>query len=246
MKTYACAFLFLFIFFSCQTENNEPLILQEGEVSKKIHKDNIGKITFMNGYVPFDDYQESDFLKSFTLSDQSNLGIRVFLNKTLTYQLDQLTTDSLSVTDLCNKGNYKFTFYVDDKIVYEEKLNYGAGSCFMKNSMTVFYVPLASTEEEDSWGRFLWMRFMGKGGSKALTAGTHQLKIEIRPYLDLEKTEIGEVLAQGQIELNVVKKEVTESEIAIQPIVPNSGWEISSEKYDQQRIIALNKKICLA
>ena len=226
---------------SCQAE--EELVLQEGEIHGAIHEANIGKVTFMGEAIPMEDYSEKDFLTSFGLKDNVDLNIRVFLGKTLAYYLHELAP-GLSVNQLCKKGNYQFTFYVDGKLIYQENLDPGAGSCWYKNEMTIFRVPLLSTAEEDSWGRFLWMRFMKKGGGEeALAEGSHTLKIEIRPYVEASELKVGNIIAEGQIAVNVIKKEVAESQVAIQPIAPNSGWNISKDSYDTEKIRELNKRI---
>ncbi len=234
--------LFLVLaFMACSTP--EELVLQEGEVTGDLHKANIGKLTFMKGYVPYKEYSEDQFLKSVVLTEDLNLNIRTFLGKTLTWYLQELAPN-LTVNELCAKGNYQFTFYVDGKKIYEENLNQGAGSPSYKNSMTVFSVPLASTEEEDSWGRFLWMRFMERGGGrKALRAGNHELKIEIRPYIETEELIVGKVIAEGSLMVNTVKIEVSESEMAIQSIAPASGWPLSEAPIKEEQVINLNEKI---
>lgn len=226
---------------SCQAE--EELVLQEGEIHGAIHEANIGRATFMGEAIPMEEYAEKDFLTSFGLRDNVDFNIRIFLGKTLTYYLHELEPD-LPVSQLCKKGNYQFSFYVDDKLIYQENLDPGAGSCWYKNEMTVFRVPLLSTTEEDSWGRFLWMRFMKKGGGEeALAEGSHRLKIEIRPYIKTRELKVGNIIAEGQIALNVIKKEVAESQVAIQPIAPNSGWPVSKSHYNTEKIREVNKKI---
>ncbi|GJM34120.1 MAG: hypothetical protein DHS20C18_31210 [Saprospiraceae bacterium] len=227
---------------SCNTAEEE-LVLQEGEIHGDLHQANIGKITFMGDPIPIDEYTEKDFLTAFDLSDNVDLNIRVFLGKTLTYYLHELAPD-LPVNELCKKGNYQFSFYVDNRLVYTENLNSGAGSCWYKNSMTLFRVPLLSTSEEDSWGRFMWMRFMKKeGGEEALSEGSHILKIEMRPYIETSELKVGNLIAEGQISLNIIKTKVDESQISIQPISADSGWNLSKDSYDTAKIRALNKRI---
>ncbi len=232
--------LFLLLL-ACSTP--EELVLQEGEVSGALHEANVGKITFMNGYIPYEEYSEDRFLESVDLKEDVNLNIRTFLGKTLTWYMHELAPD-LTVNQLCTKGNYQFTFYVDGRKIYEENLNTGAGSPSYRNSATVFSVPLASTEEEDSWGRFLWMRFMEKGGGRqAFDEGSHDLKIEIRPYVEREELLLGKVIAEGSIRVHVNKTKVSESEMAIQTIAPNSGWPLSKAPLDEEKLKSLNKKI---
>ena len=143
-----------------------------------IHKANIGKIAFMRKVVPIETYAQKDFLTTFELKENTDLNISVFLGNSLTNYL-HLLSPQLSKDELTKSGNYQFTFFVDNKKVYTENLNVGAGSTESKNQRTIFRVPLISSTNEDSWGRFLWNRFYGNGGQDALTNGEHSLKIEI-------------------------------------------------------------------
>ena len=227
---------------SCQ---EKKLVLSEGEVSDELHKANIGKITFMQDVVPYEEYEEKDFLTNVTITEGKNFNIRMFLGKTLSYYLSELAPN-LTANELCAKGNFQISFIVDNQLVHVDNLNVNAGSADYKNSATVYRVPLMSNQEEDHWGRFLWMRFMlQNGGEDLLTEGEHNLKIEVRPYIELEKIKVGKIIAEGQVTLDVVEEEieVPENKIAIQEIQPNSGWVLSGGDYDKDKIRELNKKI---
>jgi CubicO group peptidase (beta-lactamase class C family) len=107
-------------------------------------------------------------------------------------------------------------------------------------------MPLTSTTGEDFWSVYLFDRFKNNGGQKALTVGTHHFKIEIRPYLKIdEKSEvkIGNLIADGSIDLIIKPTKISAKEIDIQPIMQNTDWGISSEKYDKKLIRELNKNI---
>ncbi|HQU85056.1 MAG TPA: serine hydrolase [Pyrinomonadaceae bacterium] len=192
--------------------------------------------------IALENYKESDFLKSFELRENSDLNIRVFLAKSLTNYLLKLAPE-LNADELNKNGNYRFSFYVDGNLIYSENLNAGAGNAENKRLRTLFRVPLLSSTDEDSWGRFLWNRFMISGGEDAFAAEKHVLKIEIRPYLKTETIKIGEIIAQGQIEISVVKPKIDESNIKIQKIAPNSDWQISKDSFDRNKIRELNQKI---
>ena len=235
----------LFSFLACGQEPSEPIEYQEIEITNPLHLANIGKITFSDGYIPLDEYSESDFLNTFDLMEGANLNMRAFLKQPLANSLRTLAPE-MSATEIVTKGNFQFTFIVDGKKIYTENLNFGAGGASFKTSYTAFSQPLASSQEEDMWGRFMWSRFMERGGGRdALPNGTHQLKIEIRPYVELDEIKVGNILAEGELQLNVFEKyiEVAESDMAVQPIAPNSGWEISNENFDKEKIQELNKFI---
>ncbi len=231
------------ILISGQTQD----LLKTDGVTMALHKTNVGRVTFMNGNIPLDQYKESDFLKSFPLSYRSDLNIRVFMDNSVTNYLHQLAPD-LTAGQLLEKGNLQFSFYVDDKLIYKENISPGCwiGSANeLKNTLTTFRIPLTSTKGENLWALHLWERFQINGGEKVLSEGKHILKVEIRPYINVEgsKTKVGNVIAEGQVELIVKTPKATAQQIAIQPIKPDSGWEISDFKFNKNIVKALNSDI---
>ena len=207
-----------------------------------VHRNNIGKITFMEKTIPIENYSEKDFLATYGLKDSSDLNIRVFLEKSLTNHLQSLSPNS-DINELTSNGNYQFSFYIDGSKIYEENLNPGAGSAENKNLRTVFRVPLISTTNEDSWGRFLWNRFMMKGGEEALTVGQHTLSIEIRPYLKVKNILTGDIIASGSLKIIIPEKIIDEMLVSIQQIASSDAWKLSSEGLDRSQIEKLNRKI---
>lgn len=188
-------------------------------ITYPIHKTNIGKITFMQKIVPIENYDESDFLNSFELKEKTDFNIRVFLGNSLTNYL-HLISPELSEIELTNSGNFQFSFYVDGNLIYVENLHPGAFGAENKSKRVVFRVPLISSTNEDSWGRFLWNRFLVSGGQDALTSGEHDLKIEIRPYIKLTAVITGNIIAEGQIKVIVPEIKIDEKLVQIQPIKP--------------------------
>ncbi|WP_369765129.1 serine hydrolase domain-containing protein [Flavobacterium sp. WC2429] len=224
----------------------KDLVATEG-ITTDLHKANVGKITFMNGNIPLDQYKESDFLTSFNLTRKSDLNIRVFMNNSVTNYLHQLAPD-LPIEELLNVGNLQFSFYIDGQLIYKENIHHGCsfGSGGTKNASTTFRVPLTSSKGEDWWAMYLWDRFKTKGGEKALTEGKHQLKIEIRPYVKREEGSdaiVGDLIAAGQVQLVIKTPKITAEQMAIQAIQPNSGWEISKLPFDKAKIEMLNSEI---
>jgi hypothetical protein len=84
---------------------------------------------------------------------------------------------------------------------------------------------------------------MLSGGEEALTAGAHSLRIEIRPYLKTEDLRVGDLIAEGELRLTVIKPKIDERQIAVQPIKSGSGWKVSTDVYDKGKIRGLNLKI---
>jgi CubicO group peptidase (beta-lactamase class C family) len=224
----------------------KDVVATEG-ITTDLHKANVGKITFMNGNIPLDQYKESDFLTSFNLTRKSDLNIRVFMNNSVTNYLHQLAPD-LPIEELLNVGNLQFSFYIDGQLIYKENIHHGCsfGSGGTKNASTTFRVPLTSSKGEDWWAMYLWDRFKTKGGEKALTEGKHQLKMEIRPYVKREEGSdaiVGDLIAAGQVQLVIKTPKITAEQMAIQAIQPNSGWEISKLPFDKAKIEMLNSEI---
>ena len=226
---------------TCPFFGQTDLVKNEG-IKSPLHQRNIGKVTFMPKLIPIVDYRETDFLRTYELKEGGDLNIRVFMGNSLTNYLHRLAPE-LSAEELTRSGNYQFSFLVDGALIYRENLHPGAGSAESKNTRTVLRVPLTSTTNEDSWGRFLWNRFMISGGEDALSAGTHSLRIEIRPYVKRADIKVGGLIAEGQLQLVVVKPRVDEGQIAIQPIKAGSGWEASNDDYDRAKIRELNRRI---
>ncbi len=231
--------VFAFGFSSAQIKN----IVEPEKIENPVQKKNLNKIVFLDKMIPFNNLKESDFLKTMTFQEDKDFDIRVFLDNSLVNYLHQLDSN-LTAEELLKRGNYQFSFYVDGKLTYTENLNSGAGKTDDKKIKTSFGIPFLSTKSEDSWGRYLWMRFyFANGGMDALEAGNHTLKIEIKPYLKNPALKVGDVIANGEINLIVPKKYVSEEQIAVQKIKPNSGWKVSGEKFNQEKIRLLNQKI---
>lgn len=215
-----------------------------------LHKANVGKVTFMNGNIPLDQYKESDFLKSFPLTYKSDLNIRVFMDNSITNYLHFLAPD-LSAEQLLEKGNLQFSFYIDGKFIYKENISPGCwfgNANELKNTLTTFRIPLTSSKGENLWALHLWEKFQLNGGEKVLKEGKHKLKIEIRPYIKMDESsevKVGNLIAEGQVELVVKTPTATAEQIAVQPIKSESGWEISDFKFDKKKIEALNKEIAI-
>lgn len=235
--------LFTLILVSSFSLSQTKNIVEPEKIENQTQKNHLNQILFLDKVIPLDNLKESDFLKTMIFQEDKNFDIRVFLDNSLVNYLHQLD-NSLTIDELLKKGNYQFTFYVDGKLIYTENLNSGAGKSEDKKIKTNFRIPFLNTQNEDSWGRYLWSRFyFANGGLDALEEGNHTLKIEIKPYLKTSTLKVGNVIASGEIQLIVPKKNVSEEQITIQKIKPNSGWKVSEEKFDQEKIRLLNQKI---
>lgn len=183
------------------------------------------------------------FTDTFTLNTDAYLKIHFSLEKPLIKSLETLAPN-LSESELLQAGNFQFTFLVDDEIVYLENLNVGAGLAPSKTERLEHNIRLVSPERLDYWGWFLWLKFMKLGGGQdALDEGKHVLSIEVRPYIEQDAIKTGKLLAKGSINVDVPEIVVDPSLVTLQEIQANSGWKVSTAKFDTQKIEALNKKI---
>ncbi len=240
MKNIFSFALILISYFSFSQTSN---IIESEKIENSLQKTYLNKIVFLDRTLALENIRESDFISSMIFQEDKDLDIRVFQENSLVNYLHQLDP-SLSIDELLKKGNYQFSFYVDGKLMYVENLNSGAGTTESKTVKTTFRIPLMSSKNEDSWGNFLWSRFyLTNNGIDALGEGKHILKIEIRPYLKTPTVKVGNIIAEGEINLIVPKKNISEQQIAIQKIKPNSSWKVSDEKFNQEKIRTLNKKI---
>lgn len=145
-----------------------------------IHQSNIGKIAFMSQAIAIENFKATDFLESFELKEKTDLNIRVFLGHSLTNYL-HLLSPQLPIEELTKNGNYQFTFIVDNKKIYVENLNAGAGNAESKNHKTMFRVPFLSTTNEDSWVDFFGIDFLAMVDKKHFQKENINLKLKSDP-----------------------------------------------------------------
>lgn len=234
-------FVFWLVLFSGIISAQSDIVKSDGMTSD-LHRAHVGRITFMAEAIPLESYREADFLENFELKQTGNLYLRAFMDNSLTNYLHRLAPE-MQAEELLENGNYQFSFYVDNALIYTENLHTGAGLPDAKNTRTVLSVPLMTVNEVDAWSKFMWNRFMMNGGEEALTAGSHTLKIEIRPYLKTPAIKIGDLIAAGELPVTVIKPKVDEKQIAVQKIAPASGWKISRDVYDETKIRELKRRI---
>lgn len=212
-------------------------------ITSDLHRANVGKITFMDRNIPVEEYKETDFLATLELKQETNLNIRVFMENSITNYMHQLAPE-LSADELNLKGNYQFSFFVDNTLIYKENIHHGCG--LRKSTTTTFRIPFTDTAGGDWWSIYLFDRFKNNGGEKALTIGTHKLTIELRPYVKMDENsdaKVGDLIASGNLNLIIKTPEITAKQIAIQSIANNSGFETSNSQYDKKKIEELNKSI---
>jgi hypothetical protein len=242
--------LYSFIFIIMQL-SSLPLPAQQKDfvktqgITSALHKANIGNIIFTSKSIPLADLKKADFLEYYELTNKSDLFITVFMGNSITNYMHSIAPD-LSAAELVKSGNYQFSLYVDNKLIYKSNLRPGAPYPGTQDTATIITKPLIDNQNEGGWwSQFFWNRFMTNGGDEALNDGKHFLKMEIRPYVELSTgLRVGDIVASGTINLMVKRKPIIDvSKIFLNPLKPYSGFEVSSEKYDKNLIKILKGNV---
>lgn len=223
-------FIIVLIFFSCQSAKTFT------EATEKY-----GNVLFSKNNV--DESTDFNHVNSFILNKDEYLNIHFTLKKPLVESLQEMAPQ-LTEDELLEKGNFQFSFLVEEEVIYIENLNKGAGLKVSKTEEVNHTIRLIAPEQLDYWGWFMWMKFMKLGGGRdVLSDGTHSLTLEVRAYLKEDSLTVGPILAKGKLNIEVGEILVDESLIPVQKIQPESGWVISKSNFDEHKIEALNRKI---
>lgn len=242
-----CSFLLLLMLSACwQLSAQSDNIVTPQAITAPLQQSNIGKILFTAKSIPVADLKEADVLTSYELTNKSNLFITVFMGNSLTNYLHK-TAPTLTVDELTSSGNYQFSLYVDDRLIYSSNLHPGAPYATIKNTETVLSKPLINNENPGGlWSQSYWSRFLINGGDSALTEGKHLLKMEIRPYIQQPNItlETGGLIATGQLELLVKRKPVIDlSAVHLSAVKAYNGLPVSTAAFDRDKIKALKGNI---
>ncbi len=210
----------------------------------ELHKANIGKIFFTEKRSSNETLKNQDFLKTYKLTNKSNLFLVAFFDNSLTnyqYQLaPQLPPDSIF-----KLGNYQFAVYIDRKLIYQSNLLPGAPSIKNQNANTYLNRPLVDNiNGQGTWSESFWNRFMQNGGDRVLTEGRHLMKMEIRAYVKTEIIKTGEIIASGELVLNVARQaKIDITQIKLNKLTAYNGLEISDLPFDKGKMKYLKGKI---
>lgn len=85
---------------------------------------------------------------------------------------------------------------------------------------------------------------MYNGGDSALTKGKHKLKIELRPYVKTPLLKVGDIIASGQLPMQVNRKPVINiGAVELSPLKSYKGLEISTDGIGRKKIKELKANI---
>lgn len=221
----------------------KDLVTHNG-ITAPVHQSNIGRIAFTAKSIPLDSLRPSAFLQEYELTNKSNLFMTVFMGNSLTNYLHQLAP-ALNRDELVKNGNYQFSFYVDEHLIYRTNLHPGAPYAEIKDKETFILKPLINYNSQGAlWSQSAWNRFMSNGGDSVLVDGRHEFQLEIRPYLKNAKTMVGDLIASGSLKLLVKRHpQIDISRISLHEAVPYWDLEVSDDKYDTLKIKELKGNI---
>jgi hypothetical protein len=217
-------------------------IVKTAGITSELHRANIGKIIFTSKSVSLSELNESDFLKTYVLTNKSDLFINVFMGNSVTNYM-HIIAPELNADELEKSGNFQFTLFIDNHRIYESNLYPGAPYREIKDSSTTLNVPLINNNNEGwyLWSQYFWMRFMNNGGDSVLTEGKHLLKMEIKPYVNAASgVKTGNIIASGTLNLDVKRKPVIDvNTISLNPVKPYNGLVLSSGSFNKNLIKTL-------
>ena len=223
------------------TFGQSEIVKHEG-VTSELHRANVGRIAFIAKHTRADSLSAADFLQSFEVKKTSDLAMRGFMRTSLTNYLHRLAPE-MSADELARNGNYQVSYFVDGTLVHKENLHPARILAETKHTKTVFAATIMnSADPKAPWGA-LWHFFLLEGGHQALTPGKHRLRVELRPYIRTTQLKVGDLIAAGELQLTVNRPAVDEKSITLRPIAPGSGWKVSSDTYDREKIRQLRRNV---
>ena len=92
-------------------------MIEAEQTKSKLHQSNIGKIFFTEKRISYETLTKEDFLRTYKLTNKSNLFFVAYFNNTLTNYKHQLLPQ-FSADTLFKLGNYQFTLYIDSKLYF--------------------------------------------------------------------------------------------------------------------------------
>lgn len=200
-----------------------------------------GKILFSSKEVLPNTTSAETLQQPYLFTPKSSLYMTAFFERSLTNNLKQLTPDA-KTAEITELGSLHFSFYVDDQLVYQDKLHPASLYPQQKDTLTFMSWPLTVKPFANQASCYLWLRFLKNGGDSALTIGKHLFKMEIRPYIQNSELKIGELMASGQVMLDVQRPNIDPATVQLNKVKAYNGLTISNEAFDATKIKELKAK----
>lgn len=236
--------LFTSLLFSKFCFGQDHNIIEPEPIKTELHQSNISKILFTEKRISYENIKKENFLNTYKLTNKSDLFFVAYFNNSLTNYKHQLLPQ-VSSDSLFKIGNYQFTLYIDNKLIYQSNLLPGAPPAKNQNTDTYLNRPfIDNVNGQGTWSESFWNRFMNNGGDKILTDGNHLLKMEIRPYVKTDTIKTGEIIASGELILEVARHpKIDITKIQLNKIKPYNGLTISNASLNKKKIKQLKGAI---
>ncbi|NEU77404.1 serine hydrolase, partial [Hassallia byssoidea VB512170] len=237
-------YLFIPLFLPTLCFGQDANIAQTEQAKTALHQANTGKIFFTEKHINNEILAPEDFLRNYKLTHKSNLFFVAFFNNSLTNYKHQLLPE-FSKDTLFKLGNYQFTIFIDNKLTYQSNLIPGAPQEKNQDVDTYLNRPFIDNENgQGTWSESFWNRFMNNGGDKLLTDGNHLLRMEIRPYVKTDSIKIGELMAAGELRIQVSRhSKIDIKNVRLNKIAPYKGIGVSNAYFDEKKIRQLKAAI---
>lgn len=204
-----------------------------------------GRIIFTNKSTAISDLTQRDILSDYVFTHKSDLFFIAAFDKPLSGYMQDLQP-GISKDSLFRQGNFQFSLYVDERLIYRSNLLPGAPSRGMQDTALVLNRALVNNlGGTGSWSESFWNRFIEHGGDSALSDGIHAMKMEIRPYIRVgERVMTGSLMAAGEVLLRIRKNTNPDiSQVKLNTPSPYNDLTVSKEKFDHRKIKELKAKI---
>jgi CubicO group peptidase (beta-lactamase class C family) len=221
-----------------------PDIVKTEGIKTAIQKSNIGHIFFTHRSIPVSAVTEKDLLKSYTLTNNSDLFFMAFFDNSVTNYMHRLSP-GLSADSLVKIGNYQFALFIDNKLIYKSNLLPGAPYAKIQDTATTINRPFVNNKGGyGSWSESFWNRFLLNGGDSVLKDGSHMLRMEIRPYIKAGRIIEGELIAAGELSLQVRRNVAIDvSKIVLNKVTPYNDFAVSTDPFNENKIKELKASI---
>ncbi len=244
MKAPFLSFISIVCFLSYSYGQQVSDIVPTEGIPTTLQKNNIGKLFFTEMAISTSEAKETDFLKTYRLTNKSDLYFMAFFDNSLTNYMHKLAPE-LAADSLVQLGNYQFSILIDDQLIYASNLHPGAPRANTQDSATSINKPLINNGKSFGlWSESFWNRFLYNGGDSVLTDGKHLLKMVIRPYIQTNTLKVGEIIAQGELQLDVLRHATIDAtHVKLNPIQSYTDIPVSKDKFDHQKIKELKATI---
>lgn len=186
--------------------NNDLPLAKEEEpdkpndgITSPMHEKYMGKIVWSTTPegIAYKNEKEGLFAQEATLGS-GEIRYRVYMDNSLVNYLKHMSLPTVH-------GRYKINYYLDGNMIGSRNLQADEFTRDAKRNYTTFKGALKTTGSKLATGEDEFQNILMKNES-LFTVGAHKFRMEIMPYQDWPEEYTGEVVASGEITLNVKGK----------------------------------------